>query len=1000
MLPMFGRLSSAQQRRIFAPSRLPKLVVATNIAETSVTVPGISCVIDSGLARIARYNIRSRTKALPVSPISRASADQRAGRAGRVKKGICIRLYSEDDYLSRPEFTPPEIMRSNLAEVILRLKELNLGDPEEFPFVDPPSPRAVRDGMETLRELGAISKAGRLTRLGRLMARLPLDPRISRMLIEASRREALSEVVVIAAALSIQDPREFPLDKEEAAKAAHARLVAPFAGDTPAPSDFMTFLYLWRAYQGEKEKGAGKGRLRRFCREHFLSFRRMEEWADIVSQITSILKDSPIAKWNGSPAGYADIHKSVLAGFLSNVALQHEKKRYKGAKGKELLLFPGSYLYKSPPKWIVAAELVETSRLFARTCAKVEPEWIEEVAGPQAVKSYSDPAWDPRRGEVMAREKVTLYGLTLVEGRRCRFAPVDPAQAREIFVRQGLAPADFVRKIPFVVHNRRVMEEVEALEERFRARDIMADPEALVGFFEQGLETLERAWNRKRRFRRRRLITGERELLDAIRAVGGDSMLRLTREILMRRIPAAKEMELFPGHVKIAGREVTLEYTFAPGTDEDGATAIIPLDLLFQMEQEELEWLIPGQLEEKITSYLKLLPKKYRRNLVPLSRSAERLMEWLEARQEKGRFAEEMREGLIRELGVIVPESEMPSTSDLPHHLRLRIKVVDGAGRCIGTGRDLNALKAALSRKASSSLDGPDWTRIKKRHEREGIRRIEELPQHLAPVEGPGGAMAYPALVAGDDGTVAVKLLPTLHEALHLSRIGAARLLRRHLAQEFDYLERNCIPKSLHPGQLLYLGGRERLQREFSAFLTRLLVGSFSSVPGRSDLDELAASLKGRVWTRARAYVSILQEILGERATVVNFLTNLVNKLNYSPKVKERFHRKFSAELDSLCGPGFLELADETFFMNLPRYLKGLKLRMERCYADPAKDREKEARLEPFRRRMAEAEKEAASHGARSGQLLLEARKELEEAKIRIFAPELGTPRALPQARK
>ncbi len=996
VLPMFGRLSSGQQRRIFAPSRLPKLVVATNIAETSITVPGISCVIDSGLARIARYNVRSRTKSLPVSPISQASADQRAGRAGRVRPGICIRLYSEEDYLSRPRFTPPEIMRSNLAEVVLRLKELGLGAVERFPFVDPPSPRAVRDGVATLKELGALDRSGRLTRQGRTMARLPLDPRISRMLLEAARRGALREMVVIAAALSIQDPREFPLNKEDAARSAHARLIAPFMGDSPTPSDFMAFLYLWRAYEAARKEHS-RSRLRRFCQDHFLSYRRMEEWADIVRQISRIVEESRLFRWNQDPADYRAIHSSILAGFLSNIAVRQERKSYKGARGRELLLFPGSLLYRSPPKWIVAAELVETSRLFARICAKVEPDWIEEVAGGLVKRDYSDPVWDPRRGEVMARERVTLYGLTLVEGRRYRFSRVDPQEARTIFIRDGLAQCAFVRKIPAVEHNRGVMAEVEALEERMRSRDIMVEPEALMGFFHQGLATLEEAWNRKRRFRKPRFITGEADLLDAVRCHGDDSPIRLSKEALMKRRPGPGELELFPGHVLVRDREIPLEYTFAPGTPEDGVTAVIPLDLLFEMEQQDLQWVVPGLMEEQIVAYLKLLPKRYRRALVPIPASGARLCRWLREQEERPGLQEAVRRGVRHLFDLVIPPEEMPSPGLLPSHLRVRLRVVDSRGKTLAQGWEVERLQQELAAKGGgASLTGPGWSRLRKRHERTGITSIEDLPERLAPVEGPGGARAYPALVLDESRrSISLRLMATLKRAGEESRPAQLHLVEKALAPEFDHLVKHALPRTIPKTELFALGGERALRMEFYRFLLEAVVGPLPPLSGRVELSRRCQILKGRIWGAARPLVAVMEQIILERQATVNLLTNLTKGLAYSPKLQSRFHDRFHRRLQELCGPHFLRDVDLELFVNLPRYIKGLRIRMERCYSGPSKDRQKAARLSTLLQRMEEVRSRVEmGHAAKSE--LHQARRELEEEQIKLFAPELGTPSAIP----
>ncbi|MCD4755302.1 MAG: ATP-dependent RNA helicase HrpA, partial [Deltaproteobacteria bacterium] len=557
VLPMYGRLAASDQKRIFRPAPVQKIVVATNVAETSITVPGIMYVVDSGLARIARYNVRSRTKALPIVPISRASADQRAGRAGRVHAGVCVRLYSEEDYEDRSEYTLPEIRRSNLAEVILRLYAMKLGPVDKFPFVDAPSSQAIKEGFTTLRELRALNAAGRLTRTGRIMAKLPLDPRISRMIIEARHENALKEVVIIASAMSIQDPRERPADKENQADQAHSSFKDP-------SSDLLTFIKMWNAYHKELKAGRSRNQIRKYCRENFLSYNRMQEWKDIHDQIMDILQEAEkfpqITKFplnhqiSQSPNSFSitkspnhqinrSIHCSVLSGFLGQIALKQEGSRYLAARGREVFLFPGSSLYKKGPKWIVATELIRTSRLFARTVAAVEPEWIEKLAGDLCIHSYSDPHWEKRRGEVMAWERVTLFGLPIVERRKVRYCKIDPTESREIFIRQALIPGEFKNKHPFLVHNMELISEVQDLEDRTRRRDIMVDEETLYSFYDQGLSEIENILFKDKSYKGKKgpvpeVICNERSLARALRIANNDvPALCLTKEDLLRSIP-------------------------------------------------------------------------------------------------------------------------------------------------------------------------------------------------------------------------------------------------------------------------------------------------------------------------------------------------------------------------------------------------------------------------------------------------------------------------------
>ncbi len=977
VLPMYGRLAALDQRRIFRHTSVQKIVVATNVAETSITVPGIKYVIDSGLARIARYNVKSHTKALPVSPISRASADQRAGRAGRVRSGVCIRLYSEDDYLNRPKYTLPEIQRSNLAEVILRLLAMGQGPVDQFPFVDTPSPQAIREGFATLRELGALTAAGRLTKMGRMMARLPLDPRISRMILEARHRDVLKEVVIIASAMSIQDPRERPADKEKQADQVHSSFKDP-------SSDLLTFIRIWNAYQRELAAGRSRNQMRKFCRDHFLSYNRMQEWRDIYDQIRAILRETRgIHQISKSPNPQVtdslsrQIHCSVLSGFLGQIALKQEKSRYLAARGREVFLFPGSSLYKKRPKWIVATELVRTSRLFARTVAAIEPEWIEDLAGDLCRYSYSEPHWEKRRGEVMAWERVMLFGLPVVERRRVSYGKIDPGESRDIFIRQGLIPGEVRGRYPFLDHNMRLISEVQDLEDRTRRRGIMADEDILYSLYDRGLRRLEEDLHFPG-------IFSERTLARALR-IGQDDPLRFKREDLLRTIPDANEIALFPGHIEVSGQMISLSYRFCPGDEADGVTVKIPLDIIFSLPPGPFEWLVPGLLEEKITFLLKSLPKQVRRKLVPIPRTAREITQRLKGTG--GSLLRALGQVLSREYGLQIDREMWPDSTGLPDHLLMRFEVLDQRGRVIDSGRDLCSIKKRWEESASSlhSKD-PRWLEAQAKWEVSGLS-LEDLPDlpdriSISP-QGQGPPIqAFPGIIVEHNKIVGVRLFNTPDEALSSSQEGARQLLAGYLAGELGYLKKNCLPRGLPLEAYVSFGGTEGMRQSIYAFLCRELLGTWGHIPTRSDLLNRVSELRGKIFQRALPIIDLLKEILEVRLTAHREIRRLC----------PQSLRDLETELTRLTPPGFPADADIERLRDLPRYLKALAIRAGRAYVDPSKDRAKASRLVPFLVRLKEAgtfleEKDTAGLKTEIDHF----ERLIEEYRVSIFAPELGT---------
>jgi ATP-dependent helicase HrpA len=1011
ILPIYGRLAASDQKRIFKPASVQKIVVATNIAETSITVPGIKYVIDSGLSRIACYNVRSRTKALPITPISKASADQRAGRAGRVQAGVCVRLYSEEDYLDRPEYTLPEIRRSNLAEVILRLYAMNLGPVESFPFVDAPSPQAVREGFTTLRELGALNAAGRLTRTGRIMAGLPLDPRISRMIIEARHEGALKEVVIIASAMSIQDPRERPAEKESQADQAHNSFKDP-------SSDLLTFIKMWNAYHKELKAGRSKNQIRKYCRENFISYNRMQEWKDIHDQIMDIVgeaKDFPqVTRTSNHQTTKSlnqqinrSIHCSVLSGFLGQIALKQEGSRYLAARGREVFLFPGSSLYKKGPKWIVATELIRTSRLFARTVAAIEPKWIERLAGDLCRHSYSEPHWEKRRGEVMAWERVTLFGLLIVERRMVRYGKIDPTESRDIFIRQALIPGELKEKYPFLVHNLELISEVQDLEDRTRRRDIMVDEETLYSLYDSGLRELEGILFKDKSPKGKKhqgpeVIFNERSLAKALRISGSDVPLCLTRKDLLRSIPDTDVLVQFPGHIEVSGHGLSLSYRFCPGNEADGVTVKIPSGILASLSPEPFEWLVPGLLQEKITYLLKSLPKQIRKHLVPISRIAENIGRGLK-KTKKG-LLRSLQEELFRQYGIRVERKLWPDPEDIPGHLLMRFEVLDRNGKVLDTGRDLNRLQETWKRAASIfNQNDPEWLKIKAKWEMSGLNlgNLPDIPSSVMSSSGDRKSQiqAFPGLVV-EDNSVCIRLFLNQDEALSETRQGASRLLADYLSKEFGYLKRNCTPGGLSPEAYMSFGGTRKLCQSIYAFLCRELLGTWKQIPSRSDLLNKAMELKGKVFQQAIPIIQLLKEVLDAHIKAKREIRRL-NNTAINRKSRSQVLKDLEAELIRLTPPHFPENARPERLPDLPRYLNALAVRSQRAYVDPLKDRAKAYRLKPFLLFLNKAKTYLDTDTERTEELaegIEQFETLIDEYRVSIFAPELGT--AIPVSSK
>ncbi len=993
VLPLFARLTAAEQARVFAPVRGRKIIVATNVAETSITIPGIRYVVDTGLARISRYRPRRRSTSLRIQPVSRSSADQRAGRCGRVAAGVCVRLFSEEDYAGRPQYTAPEILRSNLAEVILRMKAHRLGDITDFPFVDPPADRHVADGLKLLTELGAVSerKDGRgrgryaLTRTGRLMAELPLDPRLSRLLVEGHRRGCLDQVAVIAAALSIQDPRQRPA--EQAARADQAQRVFQ-----DPRSDFVTWLNLWRAYHrsqqsadGSLSKSQARRRARRFCRTHFLSFRRMREWCDVHEQIRDILRDVKLMKGQGDGIGrpreltatdgfspaYRRLHEAVLAGLLSQVARREEGTRFRAARGAAVWVFPGSVLFKTPGEWIVAAEMVETTRPYARTCARIDPAWLEDVAGDLCRRSYADAHWDEKRGQVVATEKVSLFGLPIVEGRRVGYARINPSEACDIFVRAALVDGRLAVELPFMAHNRKRIAHIRDMESRLRRRDILIGDEELFAFYRRQLDGCCDLPSLKKR----------------IREAGGDAFLRLTEQDLARYRPDPDELALFPREVSLGERSFSCEYRFRPGKEDDGVTVRVPSSALDDLCANAADWLVPGLFREKVEALIRGLPKSYRRRLVPVADTVDIVCR--EMPRQNRPLVNALGDFLQRRFGVGVPATAWRDRK-LPPHLTMRFAVTGPSGETLREGRG----REVLAGEVKVDLSGGIPTDVRARWERSHLAdwQWDEIPDTLGVTTAKGAPwQVFPALEADvrHEGRVNLRLFADRRRALAAHRRGVGVLAAGRLKKEIAWLGRLLkLPPTVAPSAAAF-GGAAKLQQGLrQAVLSDVLE---KNVRRREEFEALVRRAAVDMAPAAGELLDAVCPVLAACDRVRQSLFELNGANRFDAAVQDLLQR-LERRLGRLVPENFYRLYPPSRLKHLVRYLGALEIRARRAVVDPEKDRVRAARAAIFETALEELLAALTPQVSEEKKAALEEFYwMIEEFRVSLFAQELRT---------
>ncbi|EHY9868705.1 ATP-dependent RNA helicase HrpA [Vibrio vulnificus] len=964
IVPLYARLSAGEQNKIFQPHTGRRIVLATNVAETSLTVPGIKYVIDPGTARISRYSYRTKVQRLPIEPVSQASANQRKGRCGRVQEGICIRLYSEDDFNSRPEFTDPEILRTNLASVILQMTALGLGDIEAFPFVEAPDKRNILDGVRLLEELGAINSNAkdpkkRLTAVGKQLARLPIDPRLARMVLEAPRLGCLKEVMIIAAALSIQDPRERPSDKQQSADDKHRRFYHE-------DSDFLTFVNLWNHIQ-KQQKALSGNQFRRQCKDDYLNYLRVREWQDVYFQIHQSMREMEF-KLNSEPGSYDAVHSAILTGLLSHIGMKdQEKNEYHGARNARFHIFPGSGLFKKQPKWVMSAELVETSKLWGRIIAKIQPEWIEPLAKHLIKRSHSEPHWSKKQAAVMAYEKVMLYGIPIVPKRLVNYGNIDASVSREIFIRSALVEGDWETKHAFFKQNRKLLLEVEELEHKSRRRDILVDDEELFQFYDQrvGTEVVSGrhfdTWWKQASKKEPELLNFEKEML-----FKGD---------------ASHVTDLdYPNFWHQNGLKLKLSYQFEPGDDSDGVTVHIPLPILNQIDPAGFDWQIPGLRHELVVSLIKSLPKTLRKNFVPAPNYADAFLSRVTAMEMP--LLDALEKELRRMTGATVLREDW-KLDQVPDHLKVTFRAVDERNRKLKEHKDLHELKESLKKKVQETLSKVADDDI----EQQGLHTwsFGELPQVYQQKRGGYQVKAFPALVDNKD-SVEIKLYETEQEQISAMQAGQRRLILLNVPSPIKYLHANLPNKS-------------KLGLYFNPYGKVLDLIDDCIACG---VDKLIEEQGGLVWEPEK-FEALKEHVRAELGdTVVDIAkqveTILTTAFNINKKLKGKidFTMAFAlsdikAQIEGLIFKGF---ATECGWKRLPdilRYMKAIERRMEKLPIDPNKDRLHMLKIESVVKDYKELLNKIPK-GLAVPENVKEIRWMIEELRVSFFAQQLGTP--------
>ncbi|WP_282349283.1 ATP-dependent RNA helicase HrpA [Pseudomonas sp. PS01301] len=959
ILPLYARLSPAEQQRIFQSHPGRRVVLATNVAETSLTVPGIRYVIDSGTARISRYSYRAKVQRLPIEAVSQASANQRKGRCGRVEPGICIRLYSEEDFLSRPEFTDPEILRTNLAAVILQMLHLRLGEIDRFPFIEPPDGKAISDGFNLLQELSAVNRENQLTPMGRQLARLPIDPRLGRMLLEGARQGSLQEVLIIASVLSVQDPRERPPERQQAADQAHAQW-------KDADSDFAALVNLWRGFETQRQE-LGSSALRNWCRKQFLNYLRLREWRDAHRQLSLICRDLQL-QVNKDAADYPKFHKAVLSGLLSQIGQKTEDGDYLGARQRRFWVHPSSGMGRKKPQWLMAAELVETTKLYARMVAKIEPDWIEPLAGHLIKKNHFEPHWEKKRGQVVAFEQITLYGMIVVGRRPVHFGPIDPVASRELFIREGLVRGEIQSRAKCLTANRQLLEQLDELEAKARRRDILADEETLYGFYEARLPAEIHQ-------------TATFDSWYKVNSQKNPDLLIMREEDVLAREASEVTAAQYPDTLRLGDLSLQLSYHFEPNHPRDGVTLRVPAPLLPALPGERLEWLVPGLLEAKCISLVRNLPKALRKNFVPVPDFVRAALARLTFGE--GSLPQALGRELLRMTGARVSdEAWAEAAQQVDSHLRMNIEVLDGQGKFLGEGRDLAELTARFAEASSAALAVPNTAKSQQPVQAKAFAKVEQTTQqNIAGLS----MTVYPALVE-EGGTVKEGRFSTSAEAEYQHRRALQRLLLQQLAEPAKFL-RSKLPGQTELGLLYRELGR------VEALVEDILLASLDScvLEGEASLPRDGVALAALAERKRGAWA--------EHAERLARLTLDILKLWHG--LQKRFKGKIDLthavalndikqQLSHLVYPGFVRDTPAAWLKEMPRLLKAVELRLEKLPSQVQKDRVWSGELANLWSHYQTRLNKHSQEGKRDPQLEVY-RWLLEEYRVSLFAQQLGT---------
>ena len=950
VIPLLARLSASEQAKIFQPHGGRRIVLATNVAETSLTVPGIRYVVDTGMARVSRYSVRSKVQRLPIEKVSQASANQRKGRCGREAPGVCIRLYAEDDFDQRPEFTEPEILRTNLASVILQMEVSRLGRVEDFPFLQSPDGRLINDGYRLLLELGAVNDKKKLTKMGRQIARFPIDPRFARMLLAGKQENSLAEVLTIVSALSVQDPRERPMNKQQAADELHAEF-------NHEKSDFLSIVNMWEFCKVQSDR-LSSNQFRKMCKQRFLSYMRVREWRDVRRQLQQSLKTIE-AKENTTEASYDAVHRALLTGLLGNIAIKEDRNEYHSTRNRKIMLFPGSGLFGKGPKWIMSAEISETTRLYARCIAGIDPLWVES-AGEELLKhSYSGASWQRKRAQVGAQRKSTLYGLVVIEKRRVNYGPVNPTESRQIFIREALVDGNYNTNATFYKHNLKLIDEVVTLEDKSRRKDILIEPEELYRFYDEivppGIYSgpLFEKWRDE----------FEKE------APRG---LYLSKDYLVKDDDPGINQSDFPDQIEFAGLVLPLKYHFRPGATDDGVTLIVPASLLNRIDAKQCEWLVPGMLEDKVVAMIKSLPKQLRRNFVPVPDYAVQSIPIM-----KQNIQRSLTDALSDALRHLTGQKVVPSDwqkDQWPDHLQMRFEILDSNGKSIDEGRDLERLQARYLDQIEESLASNEGNSF----ERSDLHdwNFGDLPEWVE-INTQGVQMkGYPALV-DEGGTVGLRLFATedaAHAAMHN---GLRALYKKRLQKEVKYLLRNLPGIDVLCLRFAAFGKSDVLKHDIvDASIDMALVNDHPYPRTREQFNHLLDTHKNDLVTHANTICDVLSKALETHREVAKRMSGSVS-LSWVEAVVD-----IKDQIAHLIYPGFVVNTPAERLRRLPVYLQAINKRLDSLDREPDRDRRRRSELLPVWERIKDLQTIA---GVQAIRWLM------EELRVSVFAQELGT---------